>query len=102
MLRTTLAGLRAHKLRLVATAVAIVVGVGFVGGTLVFGDTAKAAMFDEFARTAHNVDFLVQVGGEKPFPFSAPDTARGVSGVASADGRMTGSLALLNKKGRIM
>jgi putative ABC transport system permease protein len=102
MLRTTLAGLRAHKLRLVATAMAIVLGVGFVAGTLIFGDTAKAAMFDEFARTARNVDFLVEAGGEKPFPFTASDTARGVSGVASADGRMTRNLALLNRNGRII
>src|SRR3979409_1976545 len=50
MLKTTLAGLRAHKLRLVATGLAIVLGVGFVAGTLIFGDTVKAAMFDQFAR----------------------------------------------------
>jgi putative ABC transport system permease protein len=44
MLHTTLAELRAHKLRLVATALAVMLGVGFVAGTLIFGDTAKAAL----------------------------------------------------------
>src|SRR5207244_7167792 len=82
MLRTTLAGLRAHKLRLVATALAIVLGVGFVAGTLIFGDTAKAALFDQFARAAKNVDVVIGAGsGGQPLPLTGPDTARGVSGV---------------------
>jgi putative ABC transport system permease protein len=103
MLRTTLAGLRAHKLRLVATAMAIVLGVGFVAGTLIFGDTAKAAMFDEFARSARGVDVIVEPGQEgKPFLYSASDAARGVSGVESVDGRVTAQVPLLNKKGRIV
>jgi putative ABC transport system permease protein len=39
MLRVTLKGLLARKLRLALTALAIVVGVTFVTGTLVLGDT---------------------------------------------------------------
>ncbi|SKA36239.1 putative ABC transport system permease protein, partial [Marinactinospora thermotolerans DSM 45154] len=41
MLRTTLAGLRLHKGRLFTTALAIVLGVMFVTGTLVFTDTLR-------------------------------------------------------------
>jgi putative ABC transport system permease protein len=103
MLRTTLAGLRAHKLRLVATALAIVLGVGFVAGTLIFGDTAKAALFDQFARGAKNVDVVIGAGaGGQPLALTAPDTARGVSGVAAAEGRMSGQIPLLGKDGRLI
>lgn len=103
MLHTTLAGLRAHKLRLVATALAIVLGVGFVAGTLIFGDTAKAALFDQFARAAKNVDVVVDAGSSgQPLALTAPDTARGVSGVAAAEGRMSRQLPLLGKNGRLV
>jgi putative ABC transport system permease protein len=111
MLRTTLAGLRAHKLRLVATAVAIVLGVGFVAGTLVFGDTARAALFDQFARAASNVDVSVEPSvtarkseRDRPpeLPLSTVDSVRAVGGVADADGRMQEFLPLLDKKGKVV
>jgi putative ABC transport system permease protein len=103
MPRTTLAGLRAHKLRRVATALAIVLGVGFVSGTLIFGDTAKATLFDEFARSMKNVDVVVDPpDGAASVPITTPDTARGVSGVATADGRMVGDLPLLDKRGGLV
>ncbi len=103
MLRITLAGLRAHRLRLVATALAIVLGVGFVAGTLIFGDTAKVALFDQFARAAKNVDVVIGAGSDgKPLPLTGPDTARGVSGVAAAEGRMSQQLPVLGRNGRLV
>ncbi|HKS98669.1 MAG TPA: ABC transporter permease, partial [Rugosimonospora sp.] len=113
MLKVTLAGLRAHRLRLVATALAILLGVGFVAGTLVFGDTARAALFDEFARAAHNVDVSVQPpeaeGGGKgqdskapELPLSTVDTVRALPGVAAVDGRMSQYLPLLDPRGRLV
>jgi putative ABC transport system permease protein len=108
VLQTTLAGLRAHKLRLVATAVAIVLGVGFVAGTLVFGDTAKAALYDQFARPALGVDAVAQPGtsagkqdsGE--LPLSTVDTVRALPGVSQVDGRMQEYLPLLDRKGKLV
>ena len=44
MLKTTLAGLRAHKLRLLLTSLAIMLGVGFVAGTFVLTDTIQAGL----------------------------------------------------------
>jgi putative ABC transport system permease protein len=107
MIRTTLAGLRAHKFRLVATALAIVLGVGFVAGTLIFGDTSKAAMFDEFARAARNVDVAVsQTSSDRHVPAKLPestvDQLRAVPGVADVDGRMQEPLPLLDKRGRLV
>jgi putative ABC transport system permease protein len=102
MFRTTIAGLRAHKLRLVATALAIVLGVGFVAGTLIFGDTAKAALFDEFARSAKNVDLAVQPRSAEHLPLSTVDKVRAVPGVSAVDGRMRADLPLLDKRGKLV
>jgi putative ABC transport system permease protein len=108
MLRTTLAGLRAHKLRLVATAVAIVLGVGFVAGTLVFGDTVRAALYDQFARPAQHVDVAVQAdtgggkGTDPTLPTSTVDTVGAVPGVSAVDGRMAEPLPLLDKRGKLV
>ena len=101
MLRTTLAGLRAHKVRLVATALAIVLGVGFVAGTLVFGDTAKVALYDQFARAAKNVDAVVEPSADA-LPMSTLDTVRAVPGVSEVDGRMQDNLPLLDRKGKLV
>jgi putative ABC transport system permease protein len=113
VLTVTLAGLRAHTLRLIATALAVVLGVGFVAGTLIFGDTAKAAMFDQFARAAKNVDVSVlpaslpaSSGGKSDstpeLPMSTVDTVRSVPGVAGVDGRMQEFLPLLDRHGKLV
>ncbi|MFG2036713.1 ABC transporter permease [Dactylosporangium sp. NPDC048998] len=115
MLRTTLAGLRAHKVRLVLTAVAVMIGVGFLAGTLVYGDTARAAFYDDLARAARNVD--ASAGPDRlPFgdrgsgfaettrrlDFGDLDAVRGVPGVAHADGRMAERLSMLDGQGRLI
>lgn len=112
MIRVTLAGLRAHKLRLLMTALAIALGVGFVAGTLIFGDTAKAALYDSFAHSARNVDVAVQPNkaaekradsGPTPrIPASTLDRVRAVPGVAAADGRMADTLPMLDRHGRMV
>lgn len=57
MLRATLAGLFAHKLRLALAAIAVVLGVAFVSGVLVLGDTMNKTFDDLF----HTVDAGVDV-----------------------------------------
>lgn len=102
MLRTTLAGLRAHLLRLAATALAIVLGVGFVAGTLVFGDTATAALYDQFARPARHVDVAVTPRGTDTLPAATLAAVRAVPGVAVASGRMRQQVPLLDRAGRLV
>ena len=46
--KATLKGLLAHKFRLAATALAIVLGVSFVAGTYVLTDTITASFDDLF------------------------------------------------------
>jgi putative ABC transport system permease protein len=103
MLRTVLANLRAHVGRLAATTLAVVFGVAFVVGTVIFADTARQGYADAFARSASNVDVAVLPADvESPTPISAEALAavQRLPEVATADGRMVAPLALLNKAGR--
>jgi putative ABC transport system permease protein len=60
MLRITLKTLAARKLRLALTAVAIVLGVAFVSGTLVLTDTSSALFDEQFADVNDGVDLMVR------------------------------------------
>lgn len=102
MLRVTLAGLRAHRLRLLLTALAIVLGTGFVAGTMTYGDTAKAALFDEFAGSARGVDVAVRTSGDHRVPAAALSTVESVPGVRYADARMSGTVPMLDRHGRLI
>lgn len=95
MLRFTLRSVWEHKLRLAFTALAIVLGVAFMSGTLVLGDTIDRTFDDLFADAQEGVD--VQVQGEEVFDggfgggqnreeldISIVDTVAGVEGVAQA------------------
>jgi putative ABC transport system permease protein len=99
----------------VLTAVAVMIGVGFLAGTLVYGDTARAAFYDDLARAARNVD--ASAGPERvPFgdrssgfaettrrlPFDDLGTVRDTPGVARADGRMAERLSMLDGQGRLI
>ncbi len=99
MLRAILAGLRGHLRRLVGTTLAVVFGVAFVAGTLIFGDSARAAYAEAFTRTLENVDVVVQPGSA---PLTAADleAVRLLPDVAMAEGRMVEQLALLDPRGR--
>src|SRR5215472_12178736 len=69
MRRVTIRGLLARKLRLALTAVAIVLGVTFVTGTLVLGDTLNRT-FDNLIGTAYeHVSF--QIRGKSAFNTNA-------------------------------
>jgi len=102
MLRSTLAGLRGQLRRLVATTLAVVFGVAFVAGTLIFGDTARAGYVEAFAGIATNVDVVVQPAGDGKAPLTGVQLAavRALPDVAAAEGRMAAPLALLDKRKR--
>src|SRR5215213_3125187 len=93
MFRLTVKNLRAHKRRLASTFVAIVLGVSFLGGTLVLGDTMKKTFDDLFADSNAGTDVVVRssasidVGGEVtrgPIDQSLVDQVKAVDGVANA------------------
>src|SRR3712207_3227172 len=99
MWRATLRNLLAHKLRLALSGLAIVLGVAFVSGTMIFTDTLARTFDDLFKTTSSDVnvepatEFDAGLAGTgegngtvATLPESAVDTVRGVDGVASAAG----------------
>jgi putative ABC transport system permease protein len=103
MLRATIKSVLARKLRLVLTALAVVLGVGFTAGTFVLTDTALASFDDLFGQAYANIDVVVQAhqafnpteggsggggGGQElnPVPESILPRVQAVPGVRYAEG----------------
>ncbi|SFO13175.1 MULTISPECIES: ABC transporter permease [Actinomadura] len=103
MLRTTLAGLRAHKLRLLLTAVAITLGVGFISGTFVLTDTMDKGISKTFAKSADKVDLAVVPKSDDPdegVPADLLGKVRALPGVTDAQGVVQGDAALVGRDGK--
>ena len=71
MFRVTLKSLLAHKLRLLLTASAVVLGVAFVAGTLILGDTLNKTFDKLFATAYSGTD--VGVRGKSAFDVNVAD-----------------------------
>ena len=84
--KVTLRNLAAHKIRLVLTAVAVILGVAFVAGTLIFTDSMNKQFDDLFSRVGKNVAVDVRakkaLGGDGNG--QAPQPVPGAEGVMSA------------------
>src|ERR1035437_8862196 len=111
MWRLTINGLLAHKLRLVLTGLAIVLGVTFVSGTLVLTDTLHNTFTGLFDKVYQHVDleirgtaaFANQSGGtpmRKPFSDSLLSRVGAIPGVAVADGGVGGYAQYVAKNGK--
>ena len=111
MLRTTLAGLRLHTSRYVTTALAILLGVMFVTGTMVFADTLDSDYESSVMGSATSVDAIAEpeepdfdpeAGPPPPAVFGEDDLerVRDLDEVADADGRVEGQAVLLDSDGR--
>ncbi|MFC3995940.1 ABC transporter permease, partial [Nocardiopsis sediminis] len=106
MFRTTMAGLRLHKGRLVTTALAIALGVMFVAGTLVFSDTLSAAYSARVMGSADSLEAVARPAydgtqdGEEDLPAGVLDDIRALPEVDGADGIIKGNAGLLDKDGR--
>ena len=66
MRKATLKGLMAHKFRLAATALAIVLGVSFVSGTYVLTDTITASFDSLFKQVTQGIDVAVRRRPSRP------------------------------------
>jgi putative ABC transport system permease protein len=114
MWRAALKSLLARKLRLALTALAIVLGVGFVAGTLVLTDTALSAFDDLFGNIFAKTDVVVQAksafqetpqggggGGAQerdPIPAAVLDDILRLPAVQAADGSVAGFAQVVNPK----
>jgi putative ABC transport system permease protein len=64
MWRTTIKSIGAHKRRLLATSSAVVLGVAFLAGTLVLGDTVETGFGDMFGEANAGTDAVVRSSTE--------------------------------------
>jgi len=108
MWRTTLSSLRAHKRRLLGTCLAVVLGVAFVSGTLVLGDSTRAGFGDLFSEANEGTDALVRSSSEidvddlanvGSLDESIVDTIGQVDGVAAAAPEIEGSGQVIGADG---
>ncbi|WP_455351387.1 ABC transporter permease [Streptomyces sp. SYSU K217416] len=119
MFRTALRNVLAHKARLLMTVLAVMLGVAFVSGTLVFTDTLGNAYRNQSAKSYDNVAVSVtsyadptarNSGGEdgkdgKEEPgISAKTLAKieGLDGVTSATGRVDGFAGVADPDGKLI
>ena len=108
MLRVTLRGLMAHKVRLVATALAVLLGVAFMTGTQVLTSSVGAAFDKVFADVYAPIDVVVRSSTEVDTPFGS-ERARvdaalvpvvaGVEGVDAAEGQVVAQIRVLDRDG---
>ncbi len=109
MLRVTIRGLLAHKVRLVATAVAVLLGVAFMTGTQVL-TTSVGASFDKvFADVYAPIDVVVRSSTEVDTPFGSQRTRiegslvpslASVPGVSAAEGQVVAQIRVLGRDGK--
>ena len=108
MLKVSLRSLLAHKLRLALTAVAVILGVTFVSGTLILTETIQATFHGVYAAATAGVAVIVSgpenAAGTHTLPVSTSLLAgvRAVPGVEAADGVIArGGIAVL-RNGRVI
>ncbi|MFG2193911.1 ABC transporter permease [Streptomyces sp. NPDC048639] len=110
-LRISLASLRAHRRRFAGTFLAVLLGVAFLGGTLVMGDTLRAGFDTMFGNAARGTDAVVRsadvitVPGEgqgtrQPVAASLAEDIEAVPGVASAVPSIQGAGQLVGSDGK--
>src|SRR4051812_35602493 len=105
-MRTTLwRNLRGHARRMVSTGLAVLFAVGFISGTFIFTDTARAGYYDTYARTARSIDVSVQPASDAKSSSAALtpvhlEKVRSVDGIGTVDARMRAPLGLEGRSGR--
>jgi putative ABC transport system permease protein len=110
MWNVTIKGLLAHKLRLLLTALAIILGVTFISGTFVLTDTLHSTFSGLFGNIYSKIDFQVrgvaQFGANSadavrdPIPESLLAKVQAVPGVETADGTVEGYAQFVGPNGK--
>ncbi|WP_406381934.1 ABC transporter permease [Streptomyces sp. NBC_01618] len=108
MFRTALRNVLAHKARLLMTLLAVMLGVAFVSGTLVFTDTLGNAFRNQSAKSYDNVAVAVttradQRDGRTPGITAATlKKIQGLAGVDTATGRVSGFAGVADPDGKLI
>ncbi|MFE9951959.1 ABC transporter permease [Streptomyces sp. NPDC005531] len=108
MFRTALRNVLAHKARLLMTVLAVMLGVAFVSGTLVFTDTLGNAFRNQSAKSYDDVAVTVTTHADRrDEKTSGIDAAtlkkiRSLDGVATATGRVSGFAGVADPGGKLI
>jgi putative ABC transport system permease protein len=112
MFRTALRNVLAHKARLLMTVLAVMLGVAFVSGTLVFTSTLSDALKNSAQKGYDHVDVAIQPhksdktsgnpGAAALLDQALLDRAARVPGAASATGTVSGFTAIADKDGKLI
>ncbi|MFF9060097.1 ABC transporter permease [Streptomyces sp. NPDC014882] len=112
MFRTALRNVLAHKARLLMTVLAVMLGVAFVSGTLVFTNTISDAYQRSSAKGFDQVDVAVtaepqedegdRIGSTPDLTRSLLDASAKAPGAASAIGVVRGFTAIADKDGKLV
>ncbi|MGI9022025.1 MAG: ABC transporter permease [Acidimicrobiales bacterium] len=115
MFKATLRSLSAHRLRLALTSLAVVLGVGFMAGSLVLTDTLNATFVRLFKQVDGGVDVRVRSrstfteqdrGGNsskyQPVPEELVELVRQVPGVEAVSGDISGFAQMVDKSGDVI
>lgn len=110
MFRYALKSLRANLTRLLSTAVAVVVGIGFLAAGLMLTDAMEAGLTGDVELQYEGVDLAVvphrPAGDEfdmgERVPAQTLDTVRAVDGVAAASGEIVADVRVLDRDGTVV
>ncbi|MFF5959967.1 ABC transporter permease [Streptomyces luteogriseus] len=109
MLRTALRNVLAHKARLLMTVLAVMLGVAFVSGTLVFADTLSNAFRNQSAKSYDDVAVAVSSYTDPDNSEEEPglsgkvlDRISAVDGVAGVYGRVEGFAGVADPDGKLI
>jgi putative ABC transport system permease protein len=105
-------GLLAARARFVMTALAVIIGTGFVAGSLTFGDTLEQGFDDLFTSIVGAADVVIRAAGDDgevmtddtgriagTFPTEVVDTLAALDEVRVADGEVEGIAILVDEAG---
>ncbi|MEU8892732.1 FtsX-like permease family protein [Streptomyces sp. NPDC048442] len=107
MFRTALRNVFAHKARLLMTTFAVMLGVTFISGSLVYGDSLKQAAVDRATAGYDRISLNVApdtVPGAPPATLDSGTTAAlaKLPGVSAAAGRVSGFAAVADREGKLL
>ncbi|MFB4423890.1 ABC transporter permease [Streptomyces sp. QL37] len=108
MFRTAVRNVLAHKARLLMTVLAVMLGVAFVSGTLVFTDTLGNAFRNQSAKNYDDVAVAVTTWAERgdeetpAIDAATLEKIKKLDGVAEATGRVSGFAGVADTDGKLI
>jgi putative ABC transport system permease protein len=107
VLRYALTSLRANATRLIATALAVVIGIGFLAAGLMLTDAMKDALTGNVDRQYADVDVVITPAADisgiaSSVPLDVLDGVRATDGVLGAAGELAGPVNLLGPADEVL